>query len=565
MTTFTTLKKLYSHETSIHGSDKVVGTVYTPSEIAQKLVYLLLFNHVTHSGMARSFEVEDFSEIYLNHFLTGVHVDAKMAGKIFDYFAILKIADLSCGTGALLLEYLAFLDFLAASMSTSAAHRLIDILRTKIYGFDIEPKAIQSFERTLVAYAHQLGYDSITLNLYCLNSLIEPLPVEDASIDLIIGNPPYIGEKNNLTWFKPIKETPFGEKYYEGKMDYFYFFIYKGHALLKPNGSLCYVSSNYFLTADGAKKLRAFIMNDFNMTHYLNFGETRIFSDKKLHACIYTLQKSNSENISIYSDNLTLIKTLPKSEVCHNDGTISFISCDATRSVLTSMKKEQLGALAQFYDINQGIVSGADAQFVYLNEMAQTLPKQLQTYLKPFYKNSDIDHFIIKNSHDRQILYIDRQDVCNELIEWLLPYREKLSKRREVVNGTRAWYMLTWPRHERIFCGKKIVVPQRAMSNRFAYVDFPFYASADVYFITETEHSPYDLKTLTKLLNSNLYMIWLSNMGKKKGRLLELYATPLGNVPLPNLNESQLERLKKLDGIDSIIDDILYESFNIIR
>ena len=564
MPTLTALKKLYSHETSIHGTDKVVGTVYTPSEIPQKLFYLLLSNHVTHSGLTKSFEINDFNDVYIEHFLKGIQVEAEMAKSIFDYFSMLKIVDLSCGTGALLLEYLTFLDFLACSMKSAMTHRLKEILETKLFGFDIEPRAISSFQYTLDAYAHQLGYDNVALNLYCLNSLTEPLPIEDASFDLIIGNPPYIGEKNNLSWFAPVKKTPFGQQYYEGKMDYFYFFIYKGHALLKPNGSLCYVSSNYFLTADGAKKLRSFIMNEFNMTHYLDFGETRIFSEKKLHACIYTLQKKKSELVALYSDQLIHIKSLKKSEVCHEDGTISFISCDATRSVLTSMKKMQLGALAQFYDINQGIVSGADAQFVYLNDQVESLPKALHRYLKPFYKNSDIDHFIIKNAHERQILYIDHQDVCPELIEWLSPYRDKLSKRREVVNGTRAWYMLTWPRVERIFCSEKIVVPQRARSNRFAFVDYPFYASADVYFITETERSPYDLKTLTKILNSNLYWVWLSNMGKKKGNLLELYATPLGNLPIPNLSDSQLEKLKKHDSFDLSVEDILYDSFNIL-
>lgn len=563
MSTFATLKQQYSHEASILGSHKVVGTVYTPADVAQRMVFLLLDNHVANSGVERSFEPKVFQEVYLSRFMTGGDISPDVAQVIFDYFTKLKIVDLSCGTGALLLAYLAFLDYLAFSTGKSCSKRLLNYLENDIYGFDIEPRAISSFKDTLTAYAHQLGHDMVSPNLFCLNSLTDSLPLSDASIDLVIGNPPYIGEKNNLTWFKPVKATEFGKVNYEGKMDYFYFFIYKGHELLKSNGSLCYVSSNYFLTADGAKKLRAFIDSDFNMVSFLDFGDTRIFSDKKLHACLYVLQKTKSETITMYTESLKREKTLLKKEVHHEDGTISFIPCDKTRKVLSSMKNEQLGVLGQYYDINQGIVSGADAQFVYLNDAVETLPKSLHQYLRPFFKNSDIDHFTVKNTFERQILYIDRSDVCPELIEWLLPHRDKLSRRREVVNGTRAWYMLTWPRAERIFNDEKIVVPQRAKTNRFAYVNAPFYASADVYFITRTESSPYDLKTLTMILNSNLYKIWLANMGKKKGSLLELYATPLRNLPVPRLTESQLLELTRWYEWDAPIDIMLKESFKI--
>lgn len=563
MSTFATLKQQYSHEASILGSHKVAGTVYTPVDVAQKMVFLLLDNHISNSGFDRSFDAKTFQEVYLSHFLNSGEVTPDVAEIMFDYFTRLKIVDLSCGTGALLLAYLSFLEFLAFSMRKTCSNRLLEYLENNMYGFDIEPKAISSFKDTLIAYASQLDHELKSLNLYCLNSLTDSLPISDAFFDLVIGNPPYIGEKNNLAWFKPVKATTFGKSHYEGKMDYFYFFIYKGYALLKPTGSLCYVSSNYFLTADGARKLRAFIERDFNMVSYLDFGETRIFSEKKLHACIYVLQKAKSEVITKYSDALNREKTLLKTEVHHEDGMISFISCDATRTVLSAMKNEQLGALGQYYDINQGIVSGADAQFVYLNEAVETLPKALNQYLRPFYKNSDIDHFTIKNTFERQILYIDRPDVCPELIEWLTPYREKLSKRREVINGTRAWYTLTWPRLERIFNGEKIVVPQRAKTNRFAYVNFPFYASADVYFITQTTPAPYDLKTLTMILNSGLYQTWLTNMGKKKGNLLELYATPLRNLPLPKLTDSQLYQLSQMCEWDNSIDLLLKDSFKI--
>ena len=71
-----------------------------------------------------------------------------------------------------------------------------------------------------------------------------------------MGNPPYLGEKNNREVFQKIKNTSFGMKYYEGKMDYFYFFVEKAVELLEERGILVYLTTNYWLKADSAKKLR---------------------------------------------------------------------------------------------------------------------------------------------------------------------------------------------------------------------------------------------------------------------------------------------------------------------
>ena len=40
-------------------------------------------------------------------------------------------------------------------------------------------------------------------------------------------------------------------------MDYFYFFIEKGIELLEDRGTLVYLTTNYWLRADGAKILRS--------------------------------------------------------------------------------------------------------------------------------------------------------------------------------------------------------------------------------------------------------------------------------------------------------------------
>ena len=52
-------------------------------------------------------------------------------------------------------------------------------------------------------------------------------------------------------------------------MDYLYFFIEKGIELLKKDGVLSYITTNYWLRADGANKLRETI-KDNTCFYYIN-------------------------------------------------------------------------------------------------------------------------------------------------------------------------------------------------------------------------------------------------------------------------------------------------------
>jgi adenine-specific DNA-methyltransferase len=92
------------------------------------------------------------------------------------------------------------------------------------------------------------------------------------------------------------------------------------------------------------------------------------------------------------------------------------------------------------------------------------------------------------------------------------------------------------------------VAPQRSVINKFGYNDCDWYASGDVYFISEKSGS-YDLFTLLGLLNSDLYLAWFYLRGKRKGEMMELYQMPLMELPLPKLSK---DNSKILDAIGAI-------------
>ena len=575
LNTYEDIKTFFSHEDSVLKGISATGTVYTPHWTAQQMVFLLIKNHITLNANAFNFEGVNFDVLYHNGYLKNAcnleeieglsYINHKSAYKSFiEALLSLKILDLSCGSGVLLMCYVEFMAYAVQlkyrditkgeqlEVVPNGLTLLKRMIETNVFGVDIHHDAIRNARAWFNSFAEHCGFVIEHMHLYTGHSLIDVLPFEENSFDFVIGNPPYIGEKNNLKWFESVKNTEFGKWTYEGKMDYFYFFIYKGWSYLKPKGSLCYLSSNYFLTADGAKQLRTFMRKHFNISRFVDYGDLKVFPEKKLHASVYVLQKEPCYEVELCDASLNLIKTLPSSSVYRADGTFGFVYNDDDITTLNVISGKSLGSLHQFYSVNQGIVTGYDKAFVYGTDHVEGLPQSIKCDWVPFYKNSDIKHFWVNENTPLRLVYVDASFSLDalkvkELTTLLDTYKNRLDGRREVINGVRKWYELTWPRSKNIFEQPKIVAPQRAKSNHFAFTEMPFYASADVYYITYKEDcAPYSLEVLCLILNSSYYLTWLKNYGKRKGQLLELYATPLKNLPVLKLTDSVLMQLEQL-------------------
>lgn len=547
---YMTLKRQFDTEYQIVENSKIItGTVYTPKILANQMVFLAIMNHLK---MNHPHLVSSFMNYFKTYFSGGdMKIPPSDAEIFIEVITPLKLMDLSCGTGLLLLAYLEFIIELISMTDEKSYDRLAEILKDRLYAIDINPMAIDVFMQLINELIKATGININYNNAYVGNSLIDSFPIDLCSIDLILGNPPYIGEKGHLDWFSPIKNTDFGRKYYEGKMDYFYFFIYKGYEYLKDSGTLCYLTSNYFFTADGANRLRCFMRNEFHISSVIDYGNENVFESKKLHAALYTMQKKEIHKSTLYNVSLEPIREMKYESIFDDNMTIHFVESQIIKDIIEKMKSESEYRLIDRYNVNQGVVTGADRSanggiFVYTSEEVKHLPASFHEYLKPFFKNRSIKHYFHEDSTPYNVAYLDTEHVPGDIIQFLEPFREKLSSRREVVRDVRKWHMLTWPRKRIIFDSEKIVVPQRAKANYFAYSANPFYASADIYYISSKNNVTMSLKTLTVILNSRVYYLWLKYNGKKKGDLLELYATPLKNIPIPSFNPHQLILLEDL-------------------
>ncbi len=96
--------------------------------------------------------------------------------------------------------------------------------------------------------------------------------------DYVCANTPYIGEKGHKELFRATTEQyPYWKQYYQGKMDYLYFFVILGLSKLKEAGKLGFITTAYFPTAAGARKLRKYILENSRILEVIDLGTLRLF------------------------------------------------------------------------------------------------------------------------------------------------------------------------------------------------------------------------------------------------------------------------------------------------
>lgn len=524
-----------------------------------------------------------------------------------EVMAGLDVVDLAAGSGVFLLAWLEAVEWRCNAAFPDATRQrtkeVIEMTLGHLHLVDISEAALDVFRKSVEV---RWGVTA-SCNLHVMNALSDECLEVIPKMDIVLGNPPYIGEKNNRHVFDDIKECAIFNEFYQAKMDYHHFFIYRGTELMKADGILSYLIPDYFMTSDGAEKLRRFILERTVIRGFIDFQTMGLFNSAKgHHSSILTLShkewqskddmmlvmkpQGKGELAEVLERYLTIQSTssvdpacdgvvdggdwcfwMPMKELTPHGDYLTFDRVEVTR-LLRRINQICTVAMDDIYEVNQGIVSGCDRMkdsysdngvFVLTWDEAeeQHIERKL---LRPFFKNSQIGHFSLLEKDESKwcIIYVDDwidgfETAYPNTFNHLSVFREKLSKRRECINGTRPWYGLQWPRRPEIFERMKIVAPQRSKSNRFAWVERDFYGSADIYYLaprirTELgrigsgEYMAYDTVAMTGILNSSLCHFLLSYGGKKKGDLLELYATPLKKIPVPHPVPETLDVIRTL-------------------
>jgi hemolysin-activating ACP:hemolysin acyltransferase len=378
--------------------------------------------------------------------------------------------------------------------------------------------------------------------------------------DIVIANPPYIGEKSNKGIFRVVRNSKLGRQFAQSKMDYFYYFFHLAIQLGSGDCVITVITTNYFPTATSAYLLRKEFKENLNVLKLINFNELKIFkSAAGQHNMISLLQKG--EPTSEYlartcvtgrkgdADATTLSRILnwedPETEYfeIRQDelyrGERLDIALKGNRKIDGLLGKIASSGkpLKSEMQITKGLETGANKIFVFseIPEILKLDPDCLEKFVKPLFKNSDILRFGCK-APSKKVLYLPNGLVLEDhpnIAAYLEPHIEMLSSRAQVVRSNKPWHELLWPRNPEVFMARpKILAPYRSRRNEFFFTENSFYGSTDTYFIT-TDKADVNLKVISAFLNSSLGLVWFKNLGKNKGSMLDLTGDNLELFPLP--------------------------------
>ena len=482
-----------------------------------------------------------------------------------------------------------------------------EILLNCIFGVDIDHQAVQVAQLSLflkLLEEETIGSTTgllftkvlpdLTNNVKCGNSLIdwsisenlELTPEQELTInpfdfrseffslfegrggfDAIVGNPPYIKEpKAPKSLFHNIKNS-YLEKYYEGKMDLWYFFVSNGIDLIVDDGFVGFIAPNNWTTNKGAKKMRQKILSDTEIVEMVDFDSYMIFEDASIQTMNFILRKvKNVDQYSLYSSKLQkpecatenqVIETLKSSAAPENKITIKptdyldkylLLHSKRVTSLLKKIASKQNFELEGRREMTQGILApqesiskkhseiidapiGQGVFYLSNDEVADMkLTVKEQSLIRPFFTSTETLRFCTIHNNLYNVIYTGSEFKNPEAMADYPILRMHLDQFQEIITSDNKPYGLHRARSEQFFKGEKILVLRKSTSLPvFSWSDFDAYVS-QTFNVIKTDRV--DMRYLTAFLSSNVVAFWLLKRGKMQGKNYQLDSEPLQQIPI---------------------------------
>ena len=206
--------------------------------------------------------------------------------------------------------------------------------------------------------------------------------------DIVIGNPPYIQLQNNGGELAQLY-APCNYKTYARTGDIYCLFYERGYQLLKPNGHLCYITSNKWMRAGYGEKTREFFANNTNPMLLIDFAGVKIFESATVDTNILLFAKAANEHKTLCAvtnkQNKDSVKNLSvfvqqSGSVCEFSNSDSWVILSPIEQSI-KRKIEAVGTPLKDWDIqiNYGIKTGFNDAFIINTEKRDEILSNCQT------------------------------------------------------------------------------------------------------------------------------------------------------------------------------------------
>ena len=509
----------------------------------------------------------------VEYILDWVGYKPRQTGKSKNLLFDQNLIDPACGAGSFLIPALEryFQDFLTHHKWISDG--ILNLVQHKrIVGVDINPFACAlsrlGYIGFLIPYLARAKLEQGHLPLIShipiiqADSLVNAKEqIKDHLYNYVVGNPPYVRiQRLNANGSKQSYLKLFDSAV--GRFDLYSLFIERGIQLLKPNGTLGYITSNKFMTTNAGKGIRKVISKKATIKHLFDLSDTKVFTAAVL-PCILILENCKSEGKTFpfgllreirydrsyrnvedvfthlrphipqgfYQEKINLtskstrkvsfgLRIIQSHKPKENGDSWHFLS-PAEQKVIDAIGANRPVSLGQVALITSGLKTTADSVFIHpMTESFienQELEKDL---IYPFIQASNIDRWRIqwsgtKAKSDTYVLYphlAQKNKVVPANLDdyprvgaYLKSHYEKLSKRHYLTESGRKWYEIWVQQRPEMFQQRfKIVTPDIKTRNTFALDTQGKMSGGSCFAILPKNQTKADSYYLLGLLNSEL-------------------------------------------------------------
>lgn len=388
-----------------------------------------------------------------------------------------------------------------------------------------------------------------------------PAAFAAGGFDIIIGNPPYVRERNAKPLFDALGATELGRKWREARMDLWYYFVHRSLDLLRPGGILTFIVNSYWMSSRGAGKLIERLQQETSFEEIVLLENARVFKDVAGRHMIFRLRKTGALpatcRVVTASEEYTILR-----DELFQPGRLVVARPDPGQAIFSNR-----ASLGEWYDTRQGMAENPPAINRRLHrEFSGHFPVGMGVFvlqsdevdrlnlcaaeralLRAYYDTSAVGRYRISSEPSHQVLYLSRLTAASleeltNIAAHLERFRPILERRREVQSGKIAWWHLHWPRDEQIFVRPRILSVQMGKRPQFAFVERLTFVGFSINVILAKAEGAFPLDVLCGILNSNLALTWFDRHAKRRGINLEINAHLLRQFPLPG-RDSEIERL----------------------
>lgn len=394
--------------------------------------------------------------------------------------------------------------------------------------------------------------------------------------DIVIGNPPYVREKDNKEIFEPIKCTKFGKKWYQGKMDYWFLFLHNAMNHINENGTISFITSRYWLNSAGGTKLRERIKKELSFTEIVDIGKLKVFDNvvgyhiitsyqkqkndtylyKKLENHLYDIgSNENTENITIKELNFKDSFNGKSNEIIFEEkekingvvelGEICEISVGVQESPDSVSKKHLDNLDDKSIQLGDGVFVvnqiELDNMHLSVDEM-----KNIHKYLY----GGDINKYIPKYDN-KYLIYSDSE--CKKKIEngEYINLKNHLDKYKSIITSSNGPYGIHRFRKKEYFISEKIVCPSMFEHPRFMYDNDNYFVGMSTNMII-SKNDKFNMKYILGILNSQFAEDWFYKYGKRRGIGVDISVGKLREFPIKIVDVS------KQNEVINIVDELIF-------